>query len=511
MYISHQVFRPHRSVFRSLSARYWGRKELCSGAISRKNFDYVYASLTNLRLDRSSSRIDSRQANEKEEQEYSIDENNIVTTQFDMTEDFNSDDSWDSDDDEDSEIDSDLYDTEDEEDDFQLQFKKMSKFVKTTYVEANGMQPESIGEYGTYSETNHKNFLSNFRPRSGEIMENNFNKGVEMDSGDSDYEDVDTEEENDLDDSMTMTALKGKDNENKNVKYNSKEEALMMEGDESSEFDDSLAESVSPHNHNLDDECLTGQCLETAPKKVDEDLTDWSYHQMDDWLIKLLIEYNRKTGEYLAPRAPTRGDGNCWFRAVADQIILHSIPNLPTNHLDLRKAVVASIPSLPQFKEWSSLLEATGDNMTSFLINQAKPSTWVDDSGLMCVATALLVGHPIMVVGTANIGNTLFTVLESVQGSEGLVAFTVAYSQGSHYQSLQRVEKGSRVSKEMDRKIAQWQIHKIQKDNKVEVDNLYNRGDPSTSKGFTVAKRRSCRTYEQMPKVKQRPFVENFR
>jgi len=140
----------------------------------------------------------------------------------------------------------------------------------------------------------------------------------------------------------------------------------------------------------------------------------------------------------LIPRDPTRNDGNCWYDAIADQIVLHEVPNKPTNHVDLRKAVVAAIPNLPQAKEWIQNIFGSEETFSEFLEHHKSLGTWTDSLGIMCQATALFVQRTIHIVGTANIGQGFaFTKLESVDGSEDFPPFTVGYYQDRHYQSLQ--------------------------------------------------------------------------
>ena len=107
-----------------------------------------------------------------------------------------------------------------------------------------------------------------------------------------------------------------------------------------------------------------------------------------------------------------RGDGNCWFRAVCDQLLLKDIAYLPRGHKELRKAVIAFIRNHPDFKDWEENAvgyeleevdkegtvvnkvetrresdERTAKNkmkMAEFLRKNAKPGTWTDDSGVIC-------------------------------------------------------------------------------------------------------------------------------
>ena len=156
--------------------------------------------------------------------------------------------------------------------------------------------------------------------------------------------------------------------------------------------------------------------------------------------MEALLEHIERAGLDLTPRAETSSDGNCWYDAIADQIVLHNVPDLPTNHKDLRKAVVDSIPNLPQFKEWEEILKGQDDNMESFMKRHAQLGTWTDDNGFMVQATVLYIGRPVHIVGTSNIGgenNMGYTVMETRHGSNTMKPFTVGYIDGNHYQSLQ--------------------------------------------------------------------------
>ena len=126
-----------------------------------------------------------------------------------------------------------------------------------------------------------------------------------------------------------------------------------------------------------------------------------------------------------------RSDGNCWYGAVVDQIKLHNLPDLPHDHAGLRKLVVNEIPNLPQFEEWKSKLFPSKQSMLTFLRVHAKLGQWTDIQGIMCQATALVVGREIRLVGTANIGQLGpgYTVLESVPGADKKEALNVGYYQ----------------------------------------------------------------------------------
>jgi len=140
----------------------------------------------------------------------------------------------------------------------------------------------------------------------------------------------------------------------------------------------------------------------------------------------------------LIPREATRNDGNCWYDAIADQIVLHEVPGKPTNHIDLRTAVCNALPKLPQAKDWVQNIFGGEESFSDFIEEHKKPGVWTDGLGIMCQATSLYVGRNIHIVGTANIGQGFaFTKLESVEEANSFPPFTVGYYQDKHYQSLQ--------------------------------------------------------------------------
>ena len=132
----------------------------------------------------------------------------------------------------------------------------------------------------------------------------------------------------------------------------------------------------------------------------------------------------------------TRGDGNCWYRACADQVVLHNLPDFPRDHMALRLLITSRIPSLPQYDYW--LMNHFGGNVAAFdrfLDHHSQDRAWTDDYGIMCHASALILQHEIMVVGTNNKDG--YFILESVPGSEKLALFAIGYYHDArHYQSL---------------------------------------------------------------------------
>merc|ERR1712141_828379 len=126
----------------------------------------------------------------------------------------------------------------------------------------------------------------------------------------------------------------------------------------------------------------------------------------------------------LIPDPPTKGDGNCWYRAAAEQVIVHSIPRVPKEHLKLRKEI------------------------SDHAHRQRKPGQWVDNMGVMVMATAHYLRRNIHLIGYDHPGQPTergysLTVIEG-EGGEDYAPLTIFYHD-SHYQTL-RPLKPSRLS-----------------------------------------------------------------
>ena len=87
-------------------------------------------------------------------------------------------------------------------------------------------------------------------------------------------------------------------------------------------------------------------------------------------------------------REPTIADGNCWYDAVADQIILLDLPNLPRDHVSVRAMVEREIHKLPQVKQWvENLFEGNNQLFNSFVERHSLNQVWTDDYGIFCQVT----------------------------------------------------------------------------------------------------------------------------
>ena len=65
-----------------------------------------------------------------------------------------------------------------------------------------------------------------------------------------------------------------------------------------------------------------------------------------------LLEHIKASGLPLRLRRPTLTDGNCWYDAAADQVLLHAIPDKAEDHQQLRREVCQSLRYLPQSGAW---------------------------------------------------------------------------------------------------------------------------------------------------------------
>ena len=80
---------------------------------------------------------------------------------------------------------------------------------------------------------------------------------------------------------------------------------------------------------------------------IDEDC-DRKFWQQDRGYIKEINNFMKETGLDLKAFPPTKGDGNCWFRAVSDQVVIQNIPNKAKNHRALRLEVCDHVKMLPE-------------------------------------------------------------------------------------------------------------------------------------------------------------------
>ena len=71
-------------------------------------------------------------------------------------------------------------------------------------------------------------------------------------------------------------------------------------------------------------------------------------------------------------------------------------------------------------------------------ITSKQDKQWTDDDGIIVQATALIMGRSISIVGSVDYSgqNDPINVIEGGPGSENHPPLTIAYLQGTHFQSL---------------------------------------------------------------------------
>merc|ERR1711971_406687 len=159
-------------------------------------------------------------------------------------------------------------------------------------------------------------------------------------------------------------------------------------------------------------------------------------------LMAELRQFFKDNNIQLKPRAPTRGDGNCFFRSVADQIILHKISDKPTTHRELRLAVCNHIKDLPK-----DVLQSTVDiiykgkrrGLADLAHRQRKLGQFVDDYGIMVMSTALFLNRDIEVYSAHASGNQGHSVtkIDGGEGADKLPPLTIFYFKDyQHYQTV---------------------------------------------------------------------------
>jgi len=167
-----------------------------------------------------------------------------------------------------------------------------------------------------------------------------------------------------------------------------------------------------------------------------EDLTE-----SDLQYIAEIDQFMKKIEVNLKAKPVTIGDGNCWYRAAASQVVLHKIPNKPRDHKAMRQEVCNHLKHLPrQVKEDTVNVVYKGKDrgLTDLASRQRKPGQWVDNTGVMVMATAHFLGRNIILYGypKSQSRKFSFTEIEGRGQADEYPPLTVFYH-GRHYQTLQ--------------------------------------------------------------------------
>ena len=123
---------------------------------------------------------------------------------------------------------------------------------------------------------------------------------------------------------------------------------------------------------------------------IDEDCDREFCHQ-DRCYIEEIDKFMKETGLNLKAFPPTKGDGNCWFRAISDQVVIQNIPDKARNHRALRLEVCDHVKMLPEdIQETTIAIVFNGKKrgLNEMVARQRKAGQWVDNTGIMVMTTA---------------------------------------------------------------------------------------------------------------------------
>ena len=151
----------------------------------------------------------------------------------------------------------------------------------------------------------------------------------------------------------------------------------------------------------------------------------------------------------LRERESIPGDGNCWYWTNCDLIKLHEL-KAPTDPSELRKAVTNSLKTHPLKMQWiKSIFMGKSQKYAKFVKEQSTENTFIDNYGIIVVATADYLGVNYHIVGTSNTEKVPVTKLHDDCPNRKVVH--VGYYQDTtdqdegpkklgHYQSLEIVK-----------------------------------------------------------------------
>ena len=150
----------------------------------------------------------------------------------------------------------------------------------------------------------------------------------------------------------------------------------------------------------------------------------------------------RHLGQQLEYHAITRGDGNCFYHAVLDQVrqrpeVSQLIPlevvesGALADHLSLRQAVVAHVRRAVD----PAFLTMTQTEFDTWLDHQALPAVFAEDSVVQYAAVFL--GVDIWLISDQNTPEAPYTKMDGGHGAE--VHIILGYKPQVHFQSLYRV------------------------------------------------------------------------
>lgn len=190
-----------------------------------------------------------------------------------------------------------------------------------------------------------------------------------------------------------------------------------------------------------------GETAVTDKSLTNEDIDeecDRKFCHQDRCYIEEIDKFMKETGLNLKAFPPTKGDGNCWFRAVSDQVVIQNIPNKAKNHRALRLEVCDHVKMLPEdIRETTIAIVFNGKKrgLSEMVARQRKAGQWVDNTGIMVLTTAHYLARNIHLYSyrSETRDNTRpysLTKIEAGPGAESYPPVTVFFYD-KHYQTLQ--------------------------------------------------------------------------
>jgi len=171
-----------------------------------------------------------------------------------------------------------------------------------------------------------------------------------------------------------------------------------------------------------------------------EDDEEWVLNKTEKTTIAEMTEFLRNTNLNFIPAPFTKGDGNCFYRAVVEQVIMHNIKDKPLNHKAMRREVTTHIKKLPADVQQTMIdvvFNGKPRALPDFAYYHRKPDKWVDDKGILVLATAYYLNRTIHIYSYPQDDSREFglTVQEGGEGSKDLKPINIFFD-NQHYQSL---------------------------------------------------------------------------
>ena len=138
-----------------------------------------------------------------------------------------------------------------------------------------------------------------------------------------------------------------------------------------------------------------------------------------------------------------QGDGNCWFRSIAAQAVSAGLPSRFSDHRQLRLEVSTHMKQLPQDilnNIVDSIFKGKARGLRNLAFRQAVDGQWIDDNGVVALATALLLQRDVAIFSfpPPDSGDTAAkTIVEGGATAASFQPLTVFFH-GNHYQALER-------------------------------------------------------------------------